>query len=338
MRINVGFVGCGARALREMNWLSQLDDVHIVAVTDVSETAMQRAVDVVKQAMRSPEALPVAVSTVESLLDRDLDVVYVAIPPHVHGSVEHQILERQCAMVVEKPITNDIGLAREILAHIRSAGIINAVAFQWRYSDAVSRGHEWLQGQKIGLLMANRVSGLPPVAWWRRQDQGGGMLAEQHIHTVDLMRLLAGDVRMVAGFESHAIFDVTQDESVTVADSQVTSLSFDSGAIGSLSNSCTQAHWQHEALNRTVHVVGDHATIDVSANECSYYGRDGEIRRYSRTVDENLEMNRAIIRAVETKNQALIRSDYYDGLKTMAVAYAASRSVTTGQVIDLQQL
>ena len=53
--------------------------------------------------------------------------------------------------------------------------------------------------------------------------------------------------------------------------------------------------------------------------------REGEERGYFRQVAH-------FLKAIETGDQGLVRSDYADAVKTLAVTLAANRSLETGQV------
>lgn len=328
--VRVGFVGFGSRSLAEAAKLSQIDTAEIVAAYDVAEDAVERGLARLNSRADQDKPLQLKKATsVAELLDQNLDVVYVSLPPHAHGQVEHQIIDAGAALVVEKPVANDLGTAREILAHLSERGTTNAVAFQWRYSDAVSWASQHLNGHHIAMVICNRVSALPGSTWWRRLDQGGGMLAEQHIHTLDLARLLAGEVRSLYSAEDYELFRAL--EGVTVPDAQITVAPLRNGGVLSLANACTQDHWAHESSNRVAQIVADGLTLDASAKAATVNYATGETASYQATLDENLELNRAIITAVATGDRTVLRSDYEDGLKTTVVALAARDSAKTGR-------
>lgn len=329
--VRVGFVGFGSRSLSEVAKLVGIEGVEIVAAYDVADDAIDRGLARLAKALGDGHRVPAPkkAASVAELLEHGLDVVYVSVPPHAHGEVEHSIIDAGVALVVEKPVANELRVALDVLAHLHERPVINAVAFQWRYSDAVDWACVQLEGRQIGMVMCNRVSSLPGSSWWRRIDQGGGMLAEQHIHTLDLARLLAGDVASVFSAESYKLFDSLP--AVTVPDSQVTVGVLRRGGVLSLANACTQDHWEHQELNRVVQVVADGATLDVSARRASLSSAGGELTACEATVDENLQLNKAVVAAVAGKDQGPIRSDYEDGLKTTVVALAAREAARLGK-------
>ena len=56
---------------------------------------------------------------------------------------------------------------------------------------------------------------------------------------------------------------------------------------------------------------------------------DGEEEGYYRQVEH-------FIKAVETENQGIIRSDYADAVKTLAVTIAANKSLESGKVESVE--
>ncbi|MCL4509438.1 MAG: Gfo/Idh/MocA family oxidoreductase, partial [Chloroflexi bacterium] len=195
--LRIGFIGSGGRAVREMLDLVQIPEVAIAALCDISEERIDQALAQL-QGRTSARLSPAKFTDYRSMLDGvELDAVYVSLPPFAHGAVEHAVIDARRALFVEKPLAADMGVAREIDAHIKDKGIINAVGYQWRYAEPFARARDALRQVPIGLVIAIRLGPLPPAAWWRRQAQSGGMLVEQHTHSVDIMRFIAGDVASV---------------------------------------------------------------------------------------------------------------------------------------------
>ena len=59
---------------------------------------------------------------------------------------------------------------------------------------------------------------------------------------------------------------------------------------------------------------------------------EGE-RDIPRGVDQTLLLDRAFLDAVRTGDRSLIRSDYEDALKSLKMAFAANKSMETGEVV-----
>ena len=339
MTVKVGFVGCGARATREMQDLVQMPNVKIAALCDVSEEAVAAGVGRFNQSQPPDKQVTApAFTDTKRMLDAvDLDAVYVALPPFAHGAIEHAIIDAGKAIMIEKPLGVDMPTTREIDAHIREKGVVNAVGYQGRYGGVIDQARDLLKGVPIGLVMAMRLSGLPGKLWWRIQEQSGGMLIEQHTHGVDLMRYLAGDVATVyAAAGTQLLKEVPQ---LSIDDVSAASVTFVSGAVGTIVNSCAVQVRMLPNINGYVHVVAKDLVLAVASDSLQVM-RPGQERQEFKSEREegNFKMNQAFIRAVETGDRSGIRSTYSDSLKTHAITVGAVQSARDGRPVDVVKL
>jgi len=238
--------------------------------------------------------------------------------PSPHGEIEHAIIDAGKAIFVEKPLAVEMAVAKEIDAHIREKGVINSVGYQWRYAGPMEQAREMLAGVPIGLLIAIRLGGLPATPWWRVQAQSGGMLIEQHTHSVDAMRYLAGDVATVyAAAGTQLLGDVPN---LDIADVNAASVTFVNGAVGSIINSCAVAGQQMPNLSNAIHIVAKDLVLAASASSLHVMRPKQErVEIKAEGDDSNFKLNAAFIKAVETGDSSDIRSPYSDSLRTHAV-------------------
>jgi predicted dehydrogenase len=346
MAVRVGFVGAGGRSVREMLDLVRIPEAEVVALCDVDLPRCEQAVRRVQErtaqsgdaaaAERARALQPAVYPDVRRMLDgTDLDAVYVSLPPFAHGEIEHAIVDAGKAILVEKPVALTMAEAREIDQHIKQRGVISSVGYQSRYSHAVQAARQLLQGLPIGLVIAIRLGGLPGTPWWRVQSKSGGMLIEQHTHGVDLMRYLAGEVESVFAFANTVLLrDV---DGLDIADVNAATVRFQSGAVGSIVNSCALQPGQGAPpyVAGAVHVVAKHMTVMVSAGAATVMRPDRQREEIANDNDPNLELNRAFVRAVLNGDRSGIRSDYTDGLRTFEITYACQLAAEQGRVIRL---
>lgn len=339
MTVKVGFIGCGGRAVREMVDLLAMPNVSIAALCDVSEERVQAGLDRLNSRRDEGQRLSApAFTDHQRMLDQvELDAVYVALPPFAHGAIEHAVIDAGKAIFVEKPLAVDMPVAKEIDAHIREKGVINAVGYQWRYAAPMEQARALLADVPIGLLIAIRLGGLPATPWWRVQAQSGGMLVEQHTHSVDIMRYLAGDVATV--YATAATRLLTDTPNLDIDDVNAASVTFASGAVGTIANSCAVAGPQMPNLTNYLHVVAKDVVLAVSAGALNIF-RPGEERQEIKGErdDSNYKLNAAFIRAVETGDASDIRSPYSDSLRTHAVTVGAVQSAREGRPITVAEL
>lgn len=335
MTVRVGFVGVGARSVREMLDLALMPNVEIVALCDVDLQRCEAAVRQVQERVgteRAPVRAGRFAEVADMLSAADPDAVYVSLPPFAHGGIEHALLAAGKAICVEKPVALTSEIAREIASGIRRRGVVSSVAYQLRYGPALQKARQILDGRVIGLVAALRLGGLPDSPWWRVQAQSGGMLVEQHTHGVDLMRYIAGEVESVYAQADTRLLDYVP--GLDIHDVSCATVRFASGAVGTIVNSCAAAHASQAPFGNGVHFVADGVTVSVSGKEVVAVWEDG--RREVFGEDEaaaNFQMNQAFISAVETGDRSGVLSDYDEGVRTLEVTLAALESARRGEVV-----
>lgn len=348
MTVQVGFVGAGGRTVREMVDLVRMPDVEIAALCDIAPGRCDEAVRHINDRVASgaltaaPGRAPIAPKTftdVRAMLDSvEVDAVYVSLPPFAHGDIDHAIIEAGKAIFVEKPVALKMSVARDIDAHIKESDVVSSVGYQSRYSTAIAKARELLDGVPVGLVIAIRLGGVPGTPWWRVQSRSGGMLIEQHTHGVDLCRYLAGEVESVCAFAHTALLnDVPQ---LDIADVNSVAVRYAGGAVGSIVNSCALARGQGAPANvaGSIHIIARGLTVTASARNLIVLRPEGAREEYPAEGDANMRMNEAFIHAVATGDRSGIRSDYADGMRSFEVTYAANLSAERGgEVIHIGQ-
>lgn len=339
MPVNVGFVGCGARAVHEMRDLVRMPNVRIAALCDLSTDLVQAGLARLNEGRPEAEQVQApAFTDARRMLDSvDLDAVYVALPPFAHGPIEHTVIDAGKAIMVEKPLAVEMTVAREIDAHIREAGIVNAVGYQLRYGTMVDQARALLASVPVGLVMAIRLGSLPEKLWWRIQAKSGGMLIEQHTHAVDLMRYLAGDVETVyAAAGTVLLRDVPQ---LDIDDVNAASVTFVNGAVGSIVNTCAVAGRSMPNLSSYIHIVARDLVLAVSPRSLHVMRAGQERQEFTAERDDtNFKLNEAFVHAVETGDRSVIRSPYSDSLRTHAVTVGAVQSAREGRPVNVPGL
>jgi len=339
MTVRVGFVGCGGRAVFEMMHLAQMPNVQIAALCDISVEQVAAGLERLNARREAGQQIsaPAFTDPQRMLGEVELDGVYVAVPPFVHGAVEHMIIDAGKALFVEKPLAVEMAVAKEIDAHIREKGTINSVGYQWRYAGPMEQARAMLQGVPIGLVIAIRLGSLPSSPWWRVQAKSGGMLIEQHTHSVDIMRYLAGDVATVYAAAATALLHDAPN--LDIADVNAASVTFVNGAVGSIVNTCAVSGPQMPNLSNYVHVVARDLVLAAAAGSLTVL-RPGQERQEIKAErdDSNYRLNAAFIHAIETGDRSEIRSPYSDSLRTHAITVGAVQSAREHRPINLAEL
>ena len=132
--------------------------------------------------------------------EEKIDCVIVAAPPTVHAELVRCALERDIAVLCEKPCGSTLGECEELAALACEAKVCAATGFEYRYEAGISKLIDVIEKDEIGALREISViwrtrGGLNPNRLWSWRDDaacGGGILNEFCSHVFDYLSLLAG--------------------------------------------------------------------------------------------------------------------------------------------------
>jgi predicted dehydrogenase len=193
--IRVGIIGVGgiARGQHIPGYLLS-DDVEILALCDVDETALRAA----------GERYGVSRLTTDyqTLLDYDdIDAVSICTWPNTHHPIAIAAVERSKHIYCEKPLALTYPLAREMTEAAEEAGIETAVGFTHRLTPAAHMAHDLVASGALGdiyqvmAIYSMGRAGFESRPQTRRRTRavtGGGPLFELGPHMVDMVRWWTG--------------------------------------------------------------------------------------------------------------------------------------------------
>jgi predicted dehydrogenase len=181
------------------------------------------------------------------LLELDLDVLLVCISNDMAAEVTIAGLEKNLHVFCEKPPGRNVGeIARVIGIEQRFPGLKLKYGFNHRYHDSVRDALSILQSGELGRTINIRgVYGKSQLVTfgqksdWRtkRAIAGGGILLDQGIHMVDLLRLFGGEFNEVHSFISNDFWHHD------VEDNAYALMRSDDGVVAMIHSSATQ--WRH---------------------------------------------------------------------------------------------
>ena len=188
--LRAGIVGYGSTGQIRRRYVDQHPQMKTVAVCDIT--------------FQEPSTSPDGVrcwTDFHQLLDEDLDVVFVCITNDIAPQATMEALERGMHVFCEKPpgrTVADVEAVREVEA--RNPFLKLRYGFNHRYHDSVIDAHRIIRSGELGRLVDLRgVYGKSKMirfdSDWRtkRAIAGGGILLDQGIHMLDMMRYFAGE-------------------------------------------------------------------------------------------------------------------------------------------------
>lgn len=228
-QIGIAIVGCGGIAPVHADAIQELEHVHLKAVVDSDlAKAQQMATAYGCDAEKDDQVL---------LEREDIQVVHLCTPHHLHADMAARLLQAGKHVLTEKPMAHSLEAAELLLATAQQYPAQLGVCFQNRYNLPSRQIREIIDNGKLGRLLC-----LKGVVTWHRDEsyytgspwrgrwatEGGGVLINQAIHTLDLLRWFGGEVVSVQG---SATADVLG-ETIEVEDTAHANIQFAGGVRG----------------------------------------------------------------------------------------------------------
>lgn len=317
--LRVGLVGAGGVGARHAATLAELDDVRLVAVTDVDP---ERA-----QALASEHDARFHPSFGDLLDAEALDAVWLCLPPFAHGEPERLVLAAGLPFFVEKPLAADLGTAEQLAALVEERGVPTATGYHWRGMPGVERAAEALADSPVRLAQGSWFDKVPPVAWWSARAGSGGQLVEQATHLIDCMRALVGEPVAVVAYAAR--IEGRDPDLVDPATAAV--LSFDSGAVATLAATSLL----HKKESAALVLVADGVAVEIGESETVLRWAD----RFVRVPDDGVSKRRVdaeFCDAVRRGDPTAVRVSYPEALRTHRVGCALAESARSGRSVDLR--
>lgn len=185
-------------------------------------------------------------SDYRKLIEEELDVLIICLTNEIAPDVTISGLQRGMHVFCEKPPGRDVAdIERVIQQEQKTPELKLMYGFNHRYHDSVRDALNIIRSNELGKIINLRgvygksqlITFNQPVWRTKREIAGGGVLLDQGIHMVDLMRLFAGDFEEVHSFvsNSHWGFDVEDNAYALMRTKE--------GVVGVLNSSATQ--WRH---------------------------------------------------------------------------------------------
>jgi UDP-N-acetyl-2-amino-2-deoxyglucuronate dehydrogenase len=267
-RLRFGILGCGVIGPHHARAISGLDTAELVAVADVVPELAER--------LAGEYGCSPYPGLEEMLSGVDLDAVCVCTPSGMHAKDAITALGAGKDVVIEKPVDVTLKAADRLLEAQRATGGKVAVVSQHRFDAATRAVHEAVGKGAFGRL----TSGSAEVRWWRSQSyydsggwrgtwelDGGGVLINQAIHSIDLLQWLMGPVIEVSAYTG-----LIAHQRIKVEDTAVAILKFEGGALGTIV-ATTAAY---PGLTATIAVHGDRGSAIIDDDELRYFHAAGE--------------------------------------------------------------
>ena len=339
----VGLGGIGQRHTRNLRTLLG-DSVEIIAYRT------RRLTHVVTPAMTADNQRNVeevynihSFDSLETALAQKPDVAFICNPSSLHVTVTRLCLEAGCDVFIEKPLSNSLNDAAELVTLAASRKRIAMVGYQLRFHPCVMQLQKVVASGTLGSLLSVRATIGEYLPNWHpyedyrimyaaRAGLGGGVVLTQ-IHEFDFLYSIFGTPQRIYAVGGH-----WSDLEVDVEDtaSSLMEVAYDGRILP------IQLHQDYlqSPPNRQCEVIGDRgrALMDLHAQTVTTYARNvatPEVFRVENFDRNNLflDQTRHFLDCVQTRSKPVV--DLHDGIQSLRMALAAKESIATHAPVDL---
>ncbi|MGD9675645.1 MAG: Gfo/Idh/MocA family protein [Candidatus Bipolaricaulia bacterium] len=264
--LGVGLVGCGQIVPRHVQAIGETAGIEVRAVCDVDRNRC----DAWSTKLKVP-----GFGHIDDLLRRrDVDLVALCTPNHLHVPMARAALAAGKHAVVEKPLAFSRTEALELGRAFREAGLGLFSVLQVRFNPAVQAVLDLVRRGGLGRLyvgsMTQRWNRGPAYFdgadnWHGKKALEGGALFTQGIHYIDLLIQLAGPIVEVSARAA------TLAHAIETEDAAVAHVRFANGALGVIEFSLDVYPRNLEA---SLTLIGEEGTIvvgGIAANELTLW-------------------------------------------------------------------
>ena len=222
----IALVGCGAIAPNHLRAIKSIPYVEVVALCDLNKEKAEKR--------KAEYELDCKIYTDfdEMLNNEALDSVHIATPHYLHAPMTIKALKRGINVFLEKPMCISVEEITEIIDAEKNSNASVCVCFQNRFNPST------ILAERIANEDGGVKSAFGSVFWYRDEKyytnsgwrgkwatEGGGVMINQAIHTLDLLCYYLGKPDSVmATVANHHLKDV-----IEVEDSAEGVITFENG-------------------------------------------------------------------------------------------------------------
>ena len=234
-KLKVGICGYGVVGKRRRVCVDQHPDLKMVGICDKTFTEKKSTVDGLD-----------AYKSYKDLLKIDLDILIVCMTNDIAPEVTIAGLKNGLHIFCEKPPGRDVLDIKKVIEvekYCQNQKLM--YGFNHRYHDSVKEAMRIIKTNELGKMINLRgVYGKSQLITFNQSDwrtkrdiAGGGVMLDQGIHMIDIMRLFAGEFTQVHSFveNSHWNYDVE--------DNAYALMRTKNGVVAMMNSSATQ--WRH---------------------------------------------------------------------------------------------
>ena len=234
-RLKIGIAGFGVVGSKRFDCLLNHQDATVVSICDQK----------FKKQPCEPEGIKIH-ENYKELFNDSIDAIFICMPNDIAPKVTIEALQNGIHVFCEKPPGRSVADINKVIeVYNEDPSLKLMYGFNHRYHDSVVEAQKIIKSKRLGKIInlkgtygKSKLITFNQPEWRTKRDiAGGGVLLDQGIHMLDLMRLFAGEFNQVSSFVSNAHWNHD------VEDNAYALMKTEENIVGFIHSSATQ--WRH---------------------------------------------------------------------------------------------
>ncbi|MBR4957547.1 MAG: Gfo/Idh/MocA family oxidoreductase, partial [Lentisphaeria bacterium] len=186
-KVKIGVIGCGTIGSVHTNAYAKVENAEVVALCDILP-------DRLAEKAKLHNVAKTYTDYNQLLADPEIEAVSVCVPNNMHAPIAIAALNAGKHVMLEKPMTLNQDLARDIIAARDASGKQLQMGMVWRQKEEAELVKEAIESGRLGEIYQIRVKlirrrGIPGLGGWftTKACSGGGGLIDIAVHFLDLV-------------------------------------------------------------------------------------------------------------------------------------------------------
>lgn len=323
-----GVVGVGIMGSQHVRAYAEHPRVSLDAIVDLDEETASEMAD-------KYGGVDTYTDIGTAIEEQGLDLVSVATPESVHLPPTEAALARDCHVLLEKPISENIGDAQEIGQLVEESAASLMLGYVCRFDPRYAGLRERIDAGEFGEILGVQAARIASAEMYDAVADWTNVLYYMAVHDIDMLRWYVGADLDQVHAEASAGLNGNETPAVVTA-----TLRFENGTVGTL-----EANWSRPAghpagLTEEIRVSGTDAygRLEIESNDATIATSEGYEFVDTSTTHEKLTSNIArevdhFVTSVDRGTEPIV--GWEDGLRSLTVANAILESIETGDPIEV---
>ena len=337
-------IGCGRISPNHIAAAIE-NNLDIVALCDVEE---YKAKDTINKFKLLPE-VKIYTDYIKMIDETNPKLVAICTESGKHAEIALNCINLGCNLIIEKPIALSLQDADKIIKASKEKNVKVCTCHQNRFNKSIQKIREAIEEERFGKLLYgtahirwNREEEYYKQAPWRGTwEQDGGVLMNQCIHNIDLLRWMMGnEIVEVMGMTDRLIHNYIETEDIGIALVKFSNKSY--GIIEGTSNIYPKN------LEETLYIFGEKGTVKAGGKsvnrieEWMFQDKIDNVDEIKSKYNENppnvygfghIPLYRDVIEAIKNDREPYVTAE--DGRRALELVLAIYKSAAENKAIKL---